>query len=171
MATYNKISGVYALRGNGSKIYIGQSTDVMKRTTVNLANRLGLPWTIIHKFEPNTSKQKMDGIETKAHQEFKLAGFEVVSIDRQEVNKRIKESITPDVIRQRQETLNKYWDNPENRSKQAERVQKINDSRTPESRSVSASKGWETRRSRPATNGNSVRTLARRRAEKRRVQP
>lgn len=169
MATYN-ISGVYAIRGVGNKIYIGQSINVLKRTTVNLADRLGLPWTLIYKFNSEISKQDMDSIETRAHRDFKLAGFDVVSIDRQELNERIQASITPEVIEQRKITLNKYWDDPLHRAKQAQRIMEMNNSRTSKSRSVASLKGWETRRSNPSTLGQSKRTLSRRRADARRVQ-
>lgn len=54
MAAY-KLAGIYVIRF-GDCVYIGQSLNIHRRPTVDLAKRLGLDWSVVVEFLPGTSQ-------------------------------------------------------------------------------------------------------------------
>ena len=156
------VEGVYVIFGNDKRVYVGQSHNIIKRPTVDLARRLGVDWTIV-RYMPNTTRSEREAEETKVHRVYRDAGYTIVSISPKETIRRALSAVD---TKERSQRIRDAWDrNPEWRAQQSERIRRQNAARTPESRSEASKKSWATRRAQdPIAAGMSRRTQQRRRA-------
>lgn len=156
------IAGVYVIFGPGNRVYVGQSHNVIRRPTVDLARRLGLDWAIVRYME-GSSRSEREKEETRIHKVYQDAGHDLVSISPKETIRRAHSAVDFD---ERSQQIRDAWvRHPEWRIRQSEKMRKQNAARTPESRSDSARKAWATRRAQdPIAVGTSRRTQQRRRA-------
>jgi len=137
-----KLSGIYAIFGQNNRVYVGQSDKILARPTVDLARRLGLPWSII-RYMPNTTQREREVAETAIHEAYRLAGFNVVSMDRLMVYRTREGSIN---IAARSAKIRESWKAPERRAKQSERMRARHARMTKEQRSEAMKKVWSSRR-------------------------
>ena len=73
-----KISGIYIIFGYDNTVYIGESADILNRSTVQFAKQLKLDWEII-KCLPNSTKKVRLYEEGRAISRFQNEGFIVVN--------------------------------------------------------------------------------------------
>ena len=166
------VEGIYAIFGPDKRVYVGQSYNVVKRPTVDLARRLGLDWTIV-RYMDGTTRSEREAEENLVSDAYERSGYTVVSITPRETLRRAWGAIDVDV---RSKRIRDAWSD-RRRQEQAERIAKVNANRTSQSRSAanrrrvhtttqaerseSARKAWVTRRAkRPNAAGDSANNVA-----------